>query len=257
MKRKKYAHILFTVCMINAVLLGAFLSVLHGRMEEEALFRNFLEADAQPPDSTMAGDRHEKSAQNQDRSAGNDEKKIIALTFDDGPHPVYTKELLQGLRERNVRVSFFLVGQNIKGNEDIVREMQTDGHLIGNHSNTHVQLNAGSMQNACDEIEQTNQRIYEATGQRPVYIRPPFGSWSEDLECLVPMTVVLWNIDPLDWKLQNTRKVVSHVLKHTEDGSIVLLHDSYQTSVEAALEIIDTLTRQGYTFVTVDEMMID
>lgn len=185
------------------------------------------------------------------------EGKQIALTFDDGPNPKYTPQLLDGLRERGVKVSFFLIGKNIKGNEDIVRQMQADGHLIGNHSNTHVQLTKETAEQACQEIEETNRIIYQVTGQIPSYIRPPFGSWSEELECMVPMTVVLWNVDPLDWKIQNTKKVVNHIEGKAKNNSIILLHDSYPTSVKAALEVIDMLSAKGYTFVTVDEMMID
>lgn len=184
-------------------------------------------------------------------------EKYIALTFDDGPHPVYTPELLKGLRERKVHVTFFLIGQNIDGNEDIIRQMKEDGHLIGNHSQNHMQLTREQTREACDQINRTNEKIREITGQTPEYVRPPFGSWSEELECIVPMKVVLWNVDPLDWKIQNRDRIVRHIVTHVEDGSIILLHDVYGTSVEAALEVIDTLTREGYNFVTVDELLIE
>ena len=92
---------------------------------------------------------------------------------------------------------------------------------------------------------------------RPQYLRPPYGSWNEELECTTNMTVVLWNLDPLDWKSKNTKKVARYIVKHVEPGDIILLHDVYPSSVEAALEVIDTLTKQGYTFVTVDELLID
>ncbi len=184
-------------------------------------------------------------------------RKEIALTFDDGPHPVYTKLLLDGLRKRGVKVTFFLIGQNLDGNEDLVRQMKEDGHLIGNHSQKHMQLTRESAQDACNQIQCTNEKLESITGETPHYIRPPYGSWSEELECMVPMTVVLWDIDPLDWKVQNTSQIVSHVVKRAQDGSIVLLHDSYETSVEAALEIIDTLSANGYNFVTADELVIE
>lgn len=185
------------------------------------------------------------------------ESKYIALTFDDGPHDEYTPKLLEGLRKRGVHVSFFLIGENIEGNEDILRQMKADGHLIGNHSQSHTQFTKKKAAEACNEINRTNQMIYEITGESPSYIRPPFGSWSEELECVVPMTVALWDVDPLDWKVQNKDRIVRHILKHAEDGSIVLLHDVYGSSVDAALEVIDTLSRQGYNFVTVDELLID
>ncbi|MEG2349014.1 MAG: polysaccharide deacetylase family protein [Hungatella sp.] len=183
--------------------------------------------------------------------------KQIALTFDDGPHAVYTPRLLEGLKKRGIQATFFLIGESVDGKEEIVRRMYEDGHLIGNHTHSHVQLTRENLAAARQEINAANRKICEITGEMPVYIRPPFGSWSEELEDVVPMTVVLWTIDPLDWKVQNTSKVVRHILKHAEDGSIILLHDVYGTSVDAALEVIDTLTRQGYNFVTVDELLID
>lgn len=185
------------------------------------------------------------------------EEKYIALTFDDGPHPVYTPELLEGLKERGVRATFFLIGQNIDGNEDIIRQMKKDGHLIGNHSQNHLHLAREQTGEACDQINCANEKIKSITGETPVYVRPPFGSWSEGLECVVPMKVVLWNVDPLDWKIQNKSRIVRHIVNHAEDGSIILLHDVYKTSVEAALEVIDTLSAEGYKFVTVDELLID
>ena len=185
------------------------------------------------------------------------EKKTVALTFDDGPHPIYTPRLLEGLKERGVHVTFFLIGQNIDGNEDIILRMKEDGHLIGNHSQNHMQLTKEQTKEACDQINRTNDQIKNITGQIPEYVRPPFGSWSEELECLVPMKVVLWSVDPLDWKTQNKDRIVRHIVNHVEDGSIILLHDVYDTSVEAALEVIDTLSLEGYNFVTVDELLIE
>ena len=88
-------------------------------------------------------------------------------------------------------------------------------------------------------------------------MRPPYGDWNEELECRVGMTTDLWSVDSLDWKLRNTNRVVKRVLKDVEDGDIILMHDIFPTSVEAALEIVDTLTKRGYTFVTVDELLID
>ena len=185
------------------------------------------------------------------------EKKTVALTFDDGPHPIYTPRLLEGLKERGVHVTFFLIGQNIDGNEEVIRKMKEDGHLIGNHSQNHMRLTKERAGEVCEQISRTNEKIREITGEVPEYVRPPYGSWSEELECLVPMKVVLWNLDTLDWKTQNKDKIVRHVMSHVEDGSVILLHDVYDTSVEAALEIVDRLLEEGYNFVTVDEMIID
>ena len=106
----------------------------------------------------------------------------VALTFDDGPHSVYTPILLDGLKERGIKATFFLMGKNIQGKEDIVKRMAEEGHLIGNHTYSHVQLSRLPMEKAREEVEKTNEEIYEITGEYPVYLRPPYGDWKKDME---------------------------------------------------------------------------
>ena len=186
-----------------------------------------------------------------------DELKMVALTFDDGPHAKYTEKLLDGLKERGIKATFFLIGESIEGKEELVKRMSEEGHLIGNHTYYHTQLTKVSTEEACTEIWKTNTIIYEVTGKMPEYIRPPFGEWNEELACAVEMLPVLWVIDPLDWKYQNKDRIVKHVVNNVKDGDIILLHDVYGTSVEAALEIVDKLKEKGYIFVTVDELMFN
>ncbi len=185
------------------------------------------------------------------------EEKRIAITFDDGPHRLYTPKLLDGLKERGIHATFFLVGENIGNNETLVKRMAEEGHLIGNHTFSHVQLTKLKKEEACREVQQTNERICAVTGAPVLYIRPPYGSWNDELQAEIPMTVTLWNLDSEDWKSQNTGKIVELVESEAEEGSIILLHDIFDTSVEAALRIVDDLTAQGYTFVTVDELLLD
>ena len=185
------------------------------------------------------------------------EEKRIAITFDDGPHRLYTPKLLDGLKERGIHATFFLVGENIRNNETLVKRMAEEGHLIGNHTFSHVQLTKLKKEEACREVQQTNERICAVTGAPVLYIRPPYGSWNDELQAEIPMTVTLWNLDSEDWKSQNTGKIVELVESEAEEGSIILLHDIFDTSVEAALRIVDDLTAQGYTFVTVDELLLD
>lgn len=185
------------------------------------------------------------------------EEKRIAITFDDGPHRLYTPKLLDGLKERGIHATFFLVGENIGNNEALVKRMAEEGHLIGNHTFSHVQLTKMKKEDACREVQQTNERICAVTGAPVLYIRPPYGSWNDELQAEIPMTVTLWNLDSEDWKSQNTGKIVELVESEVKEGSIILLHDIFDTSVEAALRIVDDLTAQGYTFVTVDELLLD
>lgn len=185
------------------------------------------------------------------------EKKKIALTFDDGPNEKYTPMLLDGLKERNVCASFFLMGKNAESYPDIVKRIQKEGHVIGNHSYSHVQLDAMKEVEACQEMTRANKVIAEITGETPNYIRPPFGAWSHNLDCITNMIVVLWDVDPLDWKCQNTDLVVKRVASKVKEDDIILLHDSYQSTVEATFQIIDTLEEEGYEFVTLDEMILE
>ena len=180
----------------------------------------------------------------------------VALTFDDGPSPKYTPLLLDGLKERNVRATFFLLGQNVKENQELVQRMQAEGHLLGNHTYNHVQLNKIPETTARQEILKTNNEIYEATGKYPEYMRPPYGAWKKNMELCVEMLPVFWDIDTLDWKSQNVDAILKAAGEEPEDGSIILMHDEYQTSVEAALLLIDRLKEKGYEFVTVDELIV-
>ena len=182
------------------------------------------------------------------------EARKVALTFDDGPSE-YTVELSRGLKERGVQATFFLLGENMEGRRKMVEELVKDGHLIGNHTWDHVQLDKISREKALQEIQKTNNRIYEVTGVYPSYIRPPFGAWQKDMELPFTMLPVFWDIDTLDWKSRSTDSILSIVRSQVHDGSILLMHDSYQSSVDAALMIADLLTEQGYDFVTADQLL--
>ncbi len=192
-----------------------------------------------------------------DAPAESGEDPVVALTFDDGPDPIYTPRLLDGLKERDVKASFFLIGKMLEGNEDIVERMFKEGHLIGNHTFDHVRLNKLSDAKACEQVTKTSNKIFEITGMYTAFIRPPFGEWKKNLDCNVTMIPVLWNVDSLDWTTKDTDAIVNRVLKDVEDGDIILMHDNYDSSVKAALRIVDALQGKGYRFVTVDELLMD
>ncbi len=186
-----------------------------------------------------------------------DMEKKIALTFDDGPHPVYTKLLLDGLRERGVKATFFVVGENIPGREDIIRQMAQDGHLIGNHTYDHCDISSLSAEEACRELKKTSDLVEQITGNATAYVRPPFGKWDDALDCRTSMIAVKWTVDPMDWTTKNTSQVVAKVLEAAAENDIILLHDYYESSVKAALEIVDRLQAEGFTFVTVEELLLE
>lgn len=189
--------------------------------------------------------------------SGVKEKPSIAITFDDGPSSRYTGRLLDGLKERSVKASFFLIGENAEENPVLVERIYKEGHLIGNHTYSHVQMTHLSEEAAVREIEKTDQVISAITGEHVAYMRPPFGAWQRELEVRMEVLPVLWPVDPLDWTTENVDEIVSKVVTEVEEGDIILLHDCYASSVEAALRIVDILQKEGYEFVTVDRLLID
>ncbi len=185
-----------------------------------------------------------------------DGTKIIALTFDDGPHPIYTPELLKGLKERGVSATFFVTGENASLYPELIEQMQEEGHVVGNHTYHHVQLSSVGKDIFLQELKETNRVLEGILEENIEYVRPPFGDWSKAIEQEIDMFPVLWDIDPLDWCSGNTAQIVKRVLDKAEDHAIILMHDEYATSVEAALQIVDELLEDGYEFVTVERILL-
>lgn len=181
----------------------------------------------------------------------------IALTFDDGPSAAWTPALLDGLKERGVKATFFLIGENADKNPEIVKRMAEEGHLIGNHTYHHVELTKVSENEARLELADTSAVIVRITGKEPEYMRPPFGAWQRKLEQEIQMLPVLWTIDPLDWTTENQDEIVNKVVTEAEENDIILLHDCYKSSIEVGLRIVDILQEEGFVFVTVDELLLN
>lgn len=181
----------------------------------------------------------------------------IALTFDDGPHPRYTEQLLDGLKERGAHVSFFVTGEHAALHPDLIRRMREEGHLVGNHTYSHMQLTSRNREQFKEELMKTNATLKEITGEETLYVRPPYGSWDKSFEEELNMFPVLWTIDPLDWSCSSVDRVVERILDKAGENEIILMHDYYATSVTAALKVVDTLTEEGYEFVTVEEILFE
>lgn len=182
----------------------------------------------------------------------------VALTFDDGPSAQYTPVLLDGLKERGIKASFFVIGANIEKdeNEGLIRRMKEEGHLIGNHTYHHVDLSSLSTEDARREIEQTDQLVKEITGEETALVRPPFGEFPAGME-EPDKLYVKWTVDSRDWVTKDPDQTVKKVVTDTGENDIILMHDCYGTSVEAALQIVDLLRERGYEFVTVDELLLE
>lgn len=192
-----------------------------------------------------------------DNLSEHEEQMRVALTFDDGPHPVYTPRLLDGLKARGVHASFFMVGENAAANPELVERIYEEGHLIGNHTYSHQQLTTLSEEAATQELTKTQEVLEQITGEWPLYVRPPFGSWNRELEGEVSMLPVLWSVDSLDWTTTNTAEIVRRVVTQVKEDDIILMHDYYASSVEAALQVVDQLQTAGFTFVTADELIVE
>ena len=185
------------------------------------------------------------------------DNKKIALTFDDGPHPYYTEQLLDGLKERGAKATFFVLGEHVEQYPELVERMSEEGHLIGNHTYNHIQLTQRNSETFKEELVKTSELIENLTGQEVQYVRPPYGTWNKKFEKELNMFPVLWNIDPLDWSSQNVSGIVQKVTAKAKDNAIILMHDEYKTTVTAALQIVDELRKEGYEFVTVEELLLD
>lgn len=176
---------------------------------------------------------------------------------DDGPHPSYTAQLLDGLKERGIHATFFVTGEHAEKNPELIKRMQEEGHLIGNHTYSHIQLTEANREQFREELVKTNEILQEITGTEVIFVRPPYGTWDKKFETELNMFPVLWNIDPLDWCSHNADCVANKVVTKAGENDIILLHDYYATSVEAALKIVDELQEEGFVFVTVDEILFD
>ena len=185
-----------------------------------------------------------------------DDPPLVALTFDDGPRLRTTGRLLDGLEQREVCATFFLVGSCVEGCEDLVRRMDAAGHQIGVHTYDHIAVSGLSRQDFDLQVGRTRSRLADVLNSGETFwLRPPYGQFDAAAEQWADSPLVLWSVDPEDWKDQNVDRIVSAVVEHVGDGDIILLHDIYESSVEAALRCVDILLERGYCFVTVEQLM--
>ncbi len=185
----------------------------------------------------------------------------IALTFDDGPHPTYTQEILSILKEYGVRATFFVVGENARSYPTLVQQIADEGHEIGNHTDSHAFLRDLTLASMCKEVTAASDTIEEITGTRPHLFRPPGGSYSDSkVQTLADMgyVSVLWSKDTRDWTCPGVDQVISAALENVGDGEIILFHDfnGRSSPTPAALRaIIPELLSRGYSLVTVSELL--
>lgn len=182
-------------------------------------------------------------------------KPMIALTFDDGPHSKYTPVLLDALKKRGAKVTFFVLGNRAEGLPAIIKRAVEEGHSVNIHSYNHIGSFTNMSQYALDShLSRTAGAIKAASGKAPNLVRPPYGAINKEVAAKINYPIILWNVDTLDWKYRDANYVAKYIINHAQDGDIILLHDIHGTSVTGAVSAIDTLQARGYQFVTVEEL---
>lgn len=189
---------------------------------------------------------------------GDREKKYIALTFDDGPHPQFTPKLLAFLKQYKVKATFFVVGEMAEKYPQLVKAEADAGHCVGNHTYHHVNLTKISSDKVATEIVACNEVVKRITGHTPRYFRPPGGDYNHQIAEIcdaLNTTMVLWSDDPGDYRKPGEEIIQTRLLNKVKGGAIILLHDGIQQTLDVLPQVITTLRKQGYEFVTVDQMV--
>ncbi len=181
------------------------------------------------------------------------------MTFDDGPSAEYTPQVLDMLKARHLKATFFLVGQNVEAHADIVRRIIAEGHEVGNHTWDHPLLSKLTDEQATDEIDKTQKAIAAACGVTPSLLRPPYGALNKPQHTWIPhdlkLNVIYWSVDTEDWKRPGVFPIVQRVLEGARPGAIILQHDIHPQTIEAMPAALDGLVARGYHLVTVSELI--
>ena len=189
----------------------------------------------------------------QESASAGQTPKYVALTFDDGPSS-FTDRLLDCLEANNAKATFFMVGKEIASFPDVVKRMDKLGCELGNHTYDHVDLTSLSPEDMSAEIAGVDEQLLELTGHGATVLRPPYGNINDSVRSTVGTPMILWSIDTLDWQTQDVQQTVDTAMSQVQDGSIILMHDIFSTSVDAAEILIPSLIKNGYQLVTVHEL---
>ena len=194
-------------------------------------------------------------------SKASGKEKTIALTFDDGPHKKYTEEILDILNEYSIKVTFFVVGVCAEKYPEIVAREIAEGHEIGNHTYSHLRLRNANISEIAGEIDKTEQLLMENNGYSTTLFRPPEGVCNDRVRTVAKnlnYSLVLWTVDTKDWVPSSCESIVNSVLGSVDGGEIILMHDyvvGKSNTPDALKIIIPKLLEEGYTFVTVSELL--
>ncbi len=184
---------------------------------------------------------------------------VVAMTFDDGPHPTHTPRLLDMLRERGLRATFYLIGDRVVTYPAIARRIAEEGHEIGNHSWSHPFLDRMGDNAVIREIDRTTDAIFQVTGRPPVTFRPPYGAFTRRqrtwLNANRSLPTILWSVDPQDWRRPGAPTIANRILQASHQGAIILSHDIHRGTIDAMPHTLDGLSARGLHFVTVSQII--
>lgn len=213
---------------------------------------------AEEPTEPEAPDEMEDISEDTESEVLPSDGKYVAVTFDDGPHPNVTGQILQTLKEFNAKATFFMLGNQVDYYPNIVQQIATEGHEIGNHSQTHADLTTISPEQLQNEFSYTNERIKEITGRYPTLFRPPYGAYNDGVIAQatnVGLPIIMWSVDSLDWQSRDPIAINEVIMTETAPGSIILSHDIHETTAQALPTVLSNLQNEGYTFVTVSQLL--
>ncbi len=184
---------------------------------------------------------------------------LVAMTFDDGPHPNLTPQLLDMLAARGIRATFYVIGRNAARYPQILQRMVAEGHEIGNHTWSHPSLFGHSDASVLNQIDRTNQAVYAAVGRPPVTMRPPYGNLYDRQRLMLfqarAMPTIIWSVDPQDWQRPGSSVVSQRIVRNCHSGGVVLAHDIHSATVRAMPSALDGVTGRGFRFLTVSELI--
>ncbi|WP_159648897.1 polysaccharide deacetylase family protein [Erysipelothrix aquatica] len=181
--------------------------------------------------------------------------KHVTLTFDDGPSSAYTPVLLDALKAEQVTATFFLLGQNIEGNESLVKRINIENHTVANHTFSHPDLVYEDNTKIESEFAKTDALIYDLTGKKPEFVRTPYGSNNKEVLRIAGRPNILWNVDSMDWDLRDSKRIIDKIMHDVKDGSIILMHDIHKESVEAIPTLITLLHEEGYGIIDLHDLL--
>ncbi|SKA89867.1 Peptidoglycan/xylan/chitin deacetylase, PgdA/CDA1 family [Prosthecobacter debontii] len=186
-------------------------------------------------------------------------EKVLAMTFDDGPHPTLTPKLLDILKARNIKCTFFVIGKSAKAYPNIIKRMIAEGHEVANHTWTHASLTSRSDAQIRNELQMSEDALVAVANYRPHLIRPPYGAINTRIKQLMfsefGYSTILWSVDPQDWRRPGVSVVTSRLVNGAHPGAIMLAHDIHPPTIEAMPSMFDQLLAKGYQFVTVSQLL--